>query len=83
MDEDPVDEVEARRQRAEARRQRAVLVRTRLGAEVELDPIEGAAAISLVTQLTRQAWTLAGLPFPDYPREAIPCRFVRWPPPAE
>ncbi len=68
---------EARRQRAEERRHRAVLIRTRLGApEIDLDPIEGPDAISLVTQLTRQSWALSGNPWPTYRRSEIPCRFI-------
>lgn len=72
---------EARKQRADERRRRAVLIRTRLGApEVDADPIDGPEAISLVTQLTRQSWTLSGQPWPTYRRAEIPCRFVPWPP---
>jgi len=69
---------EERRQRAEERRRRAVLIRTRLGApEIDLQPIEGPDAISLVTQLTRQSWALSGNPWPTYSRGEIPCRFVQ------
>ncbi len=64
--------------RAEARRRSSVLHRTTLRSiEEELDPIEGPSAISLLTTLSAESWSATGAPFPDYPRDAIPVRFVR------
>lgn len=69
-----------RRLRAEERRRRAVLQRAPLGeVEPDLDPISGAEAISLVTQLTRESWSLSGRPWPQYSRADTPYRFVPWP----
>jgi len=69
-----------RRQRAEARRARAVLHKTSLSPqERDLTPVRGADAVSLVMQLTRESYSLAGLVEPTYSRNQIPCRFVRWP----
>ncbi len=69
-----------RRQRAEARRARAVLYKTSLSPhERDLTPIRGADAVSLVTRLTRESYSLAGLAEPTYTRAEIPCRFVPWP----
>lgn len=44
--------------------------------EVDLDPLSGEAAVSLVRRLTLESWSLAGLPLPEYTRAAIPVRFV-------
>lgn len=44
--------------------------------ELDLQPVRGEEAISLVTVLTRESWSAAGLPVPDYSRESIPVRFV-------
>jgi hypothetical protein len=70
-----------RRQRAEQRRQRAVINRARLGeVEPDLHPIRGVEAISLVTRLTRESWSLSGRPWPEYTRSETPYRFVPgWP----
>lgn len=66
-----------RARRAELRRQTAVLRRTRLTArEEDLDPVDGSAALSLVTVLTRESWSATGEPLPQYAREEIPVRFV-------
>lgn len=46
--------------------------------EVDLDPIRGGAAVSLVWQLSRECWALAGASEAHYTRERIPCRFVPW-----
>lgn len=63
--------------RAEARRERMTLRKARLGeAEVDLSPIFGADALSLVTRLTRASYSLAGISDPTYTRAEIPCRFV-------
>ncbi len=50
----------------------------RLGQPI-VDPNElsGSDAISLVYRLTRASYALAGQPLPTYPRDQIPCRFVR------
>lgn len=66
-----------RKLRAEQRRIRAVIGRSRFG-EIESDdvPIRGVDAISLVTALTREAWSLSGRIWPDYTRENTPYRFV-------
>lgn len=67
----------ARRQRAAARTERTVLHKARLSTvEADLSPLRGAAAISLLTQLTRESWSLAGLESPSYERHRIPIRFV-------
>jgi hypothetical protein len=66
-----------RRARAEDRLTRAILHRTRLSSEeVDLSPIRGAEAISLVARLTRESWSLAKREEPKYSRQQIPCRFV-------
>jgi len=44
--------------------------------EEDLSPISGADALSLVTLLTRESWSLSGYPFPTYSRGEIPVRFV-------
>lgn len=65
------------RLRAEARRQRMILRKTRLlPEEQDLSPLRGEEAISLVTHLSRESWSLAGLEVPQYTRRNIPCRFV-------
>lgn len=66
-----------RRARAKERATRTVLHRTRLQPrEKDLDPIDGPEALSLVTKLTLESWSAAGLPFPEYTRAEIPIRFV-------
>jgi hypothetical protein len=66
-----------RETRAEARRRTTVLHRTTLRAiEEDLDSISGAAALSLVTVLTRESWSESGAPLPTYSRATIPVRFV-------
>jgi len=66
-----------RRERAEARRARVTLHRSKLERrERDLNPVWGAEAISLVTQLTRESWSAAGLEFPSYTRAETPVRFV-------
>ncbi|MBS0422002.1 MAG: hypothetical protein JSR66_30125 [Proteobacteria bacterium] len=66
-----------RRFRAAQRRLTASLNRTSLGA-VEQDPapLFGLAAVSLVQQLTRECWALAGNETPGYSRVQTPVRFV-------
>lgn len=46
--------------------------------EVDLDPIRGDAAVSLVWSLSRECWSLSGSPVADYTRDRIPIRFVPW-----
>lgn len=66
-----------RRKRAEERRQRAVLRRGTLArAELDLTPVRGEEAVSLVTILTRESWSAAGLEVPTYDRAHTPIRFV-------
>ncbi|MBM4362391.1 MAG: hypothetical protein FJ104_06900 [Deltaproteobacteria bacterium] len=67
--------------RAKARGERMTLRKGRLGEpEVDLTPVFGADAISLVTRLTRTSYSLSGRQAAGYARRAIPCRFVPWPP---
>ncbi|HVK83765.1 MAG TPA: hypothetical protein VM513_06645 [Kofleriaceae bacterium] len=47
-----------------------------LGHEVDLSPVRGANAISLATQLSREAFSLAQMEAPAYARTNIPVRFV-------
>lgn len=44
--------------------------------EPDLSPVYGAEAISLVTQLTRESWSLSGRAWPQYVRSETPYRFV-------
>jgi hypothetical protein len=64
--------------RAQARRGRMSLRKARLGdPEVDLSPVFGADAVTLVHRLTRMSYSLAGHPVPASPRAQMPCRFVR------
>lgn len=66
-----------RRVRAVARRGRAILSRTHLGdIEQDLSPVTGPEAISLLTALSRESWSLTGRELPTYTRREIPCRAV-------
>jgi hypothetical protein len=66
--------------RAKARAERMTLRKGHVGdPEVDLNPVFGAEALSLVHQLTRASYALAGADSPAYTRATIPCRFVRWP----
>ncbi len=68
---------DARRDRANVRRRIAVLHKTRLQvAEKDLSPIQGTEALSLVTRLTIDSWSLGGLELPDYGRAETPYRFL-------
>lgn len=71
----------ARKLRAEERRKRAVISRSRWNSlEPDLFPVRGVEAISLVTNLTRDSWSLSRLHWPDYKRKDTPYRFVPgWP----
>jgi hypothetical protein len=44
--------------------------------EVDLSPVFGAEAISLVHRLTLASYSLARQDRPTYTREQIPCKFV-------
>jgi len=67
----------ARRLRAEERRKRAVIRFVSLGAgEPDFLVVQGSEAISLVTRLTRESWSLGGRDWPRYARAATPYRFV-------
>ncbi|MFZ1700063.1 MAG: hypothetical protein WBO10_09400 [Pyrinomonadaceae bacterium] len=66
-----------RQKRAELRRQRVVITRCSLeDSDVDPNPTFGPEAISLVTQLTREVWSLSGLPWPEYNRAGTPYRFT-------
>lgn len=66
-----------RSRRARRRREVAVLRKGRVrDGERDLHPVRGGEAISLLTRLTEESWSLAGLPLPTYQRSEIPCRFV-------
>lgn len=66
-----------RRTRAQARRGRAVIRKTQLQrVEEDLGEVRGAEAISLVTALTREGWSLSGRREPEYSRAQTPYRFV-------
>ena len=66
-----------RKLRAAQRRQSASLNRAALGAiEQDSSPLFGLAAVSLVQQLTRECWALAGREIPQYSRVQTPVRFV-------
>ena len=69
-------EDDGRRARAESRRGKIVLRKTSLSDDVDQEPVRGEEALSLVTRLTRESWSLAGLEEPAYSRRQIPCRTV-------
>jgi hypothetical protein len=72
------DDDRERAARAEARRRTMVIVRTRLGDEdADAAPVSGESAAEAVEQMTRTAWAFSGKAIPEYPRHAIPVRFVR------
>lgn len=72
----PMEDLD-RKRRAEQRRRTASLNRASLGAgEQDASPLFGLAAISLVQQLTRECWALAGKQTPEYTRVNTPVRFV-------
>jgi hypothetical protein len=53
------------------------LRKTRLQArEEDPSPVTGEEAVSLVSRLTREAWSLAGMPEPTYTRRETPYRFI-------
>jgi len=56
-----------------------IIRKTHLGeTDVDIDPIRGAAAISLAAQLSRYSWSLSGGAMPNYARSDIPIRCVPW-----
>lgn len=64
--------------RPEHHRRRMTLRRAPLtNVELDLDRLDGAEAISFATQLTREAWSSSGHPWPRYERSETPYRFVR------
>jgi hypothetical protein len=64
--------------RAQARRERMNLRKARLGdVEVDLSPVFGAEAVSLVHRLTRMSYSLAGQALPASLRAQMPYRFIR------
>lgn len=66
-----------RKLRAAQRRLTASLNRASVGGiEHDPSPLFGLAAISLVQQLTRECWALAGNETPGYRRSETPVRFV-------
>jgi hypothetical protein len=72
-----MDSAAARRVRAEKRRTTTLLRRTKLmRQEEDFSPVSGPDALSLVTRLTRESWSLSDLDVPTYSREATPYRFV-------
>ena len=67
----------ARRRRADARRITASLYRGRLQKEErDLSPLCGPEALTLVTRLTREGWSLSGRSVATYSRDSLPYRFV-------
>lgn len=74
-----MDAESERRARADARRATATLLKTDLGRiEQDIVPVRGEEGISLVHQLTRASWSMAGRSFPTYERAETPIRFVLW-----
>ena len=66
-----------RKLRAAQRRLTVSLNRASLGAiEQDLSPLSGLDAVSLVQQLTRECWALAGKEAPGYSRAQTPVKFV-------
>jgi hypothetical protein len=64
--------------RAHERQARMSLHKTRLGEpEADFSPVFGAEAVSLVHQLTRISYGLAGYSVSRSPRAQMPCQFVR------
>jgi len=67
-----------RKQRADKRRRTVVLMkRTMETQDLDLNPLRGAEALSLVWPLTRESWSLGRHRLPNYDRATIPCCFVR------
>lgn len=46
-----------------------------LAGEHDLSPVRGTEAVSLVTRLTAESWSLSGKEMPAYTRAEIPFRF--------
>jgi hypothetical protein len=73
-----MDEHDAeRRSRAAERRGRVSVRVTTTDDETDIvPPIKGLEAMSLAARITRDAWNLAGHPWPDYDRRNIPVRVI-------
>ena len=71
---DADDGARARHERARVRRHKVTVRRARLGADDA--PIDGEAALSLVTALTRVAWTMSGRTVQRCGRDRMPYVFV-------
>jgi len=67
---------EERRQRAEHRRKTMKIRFTTLDDQTDPWPVFGADGISLVTQITRDVWNLAGRPWPEYDRADMPVKLL-------
>lgn len=65
-----------RKDRAKKRRQTMTVRFTTLDDESDPWPVRGPEAISLVTQITRDVWSLAGRPWPKYKRKDMPVRCI-------
>ena len=73
----PIMSQAERKTRAKTRHGTTVLHKTRLQAvEHDLSPIDGAEALSMVSRLTIESWSLAGRSMPTYDRAETPYRFV-------
>ncbi len=71
-----MDDLE-RKLRAARRRGTTILNRSSLGrAAYDPTPLSGLSAVSLVQQLTRECWDLAGREAPRYTRHETPILFV-------
>lgn len=73
---DVVTDDKERKARAEKRRRTMTVRFTTLDDETDPWPIRGAEAISLVTQITRDVWSLSGQPSPQYERKNMPVRCI-------
>ena len=76
--DDPAEDV-ARAARAEARRSRMVIVKARLGDEVDACPVSGADGVALVARLSAMAWTISGRPLPGPRERPVEVVFTRRP----
>jgi len=67
-----------RKARAEERR-RTTTVKVVSLSEQKIDPfpVSGVEGISLAWQISKQAWSLSGKPWPAYDRANIPIRLVK------
>lgn len=72
-----VREDDERQARAAARRGRTVLLKTRFNTLDDAAPVSGVEGVSLVRELTRRSWALAGRDTPSYDRDKTPLRRIR------